>query len=483
MPFSSVRLVLFIDGLLVLVLAMAMAVPLCSDLITGNPDWLAFGGSIAVAGFSGGALALTCRGAPRKIDRRTGYLLTISAWLLVTFFGALPLMVSKLHLSLTDAVFETVSGLTTTGSTILVGLDKMPPGILLWRSILQWIGGVGVVAMAIVMFPLLRVGGMQLFRTESSDISEKMAPSVKQIAGAIGLVYLGLTVACAIGYAAAGMSLFDAVNHAMTTLATGGFSTKDASMGAFDSVSIEIVGIVFMTLGATPLVFYANLLLGRRSAVARERQIPLFLAIMFVAIALLAVWNAAFNGMPFWVALRQSAFNATSVLTDTGFATADFSTWGGFAVGIYFILFLIGGCAGSTAGAIKIFRWQVLFLGARRQLRVMFQPHRVLVTRYADQVVSDEMVASVRNFFFMYVITFALLSLAVMATGLDGLSSTSAVAQAMANAGPGLGPVVGPGTTFATIPDGAKWLLSAAMLLGRLELATVYVVFFADFWR
>lgn len=480
---SSVRLVLFIDGLLVLVLALAMVFPMLADLAAGNPDARVFASSIAITGFCGGALVITCRGAPRKIDARTGYLLTISAWLLVALFGSLPLAVSSLDLSLTDAIFETVSGLTTTGSTVLSGLDKMAPGILLWRSILQWMGGVGVVAMAIVMFPLLRIGGMQLFRTESSDISDKVAPTVKQIAGVIGGVYLGLTVACAIGYALAGMNAFDAINHAMTTIATGGYSTKDASAGAFDSVPIELVSIVFMTLGALPLVFYANVARGRRAAFKRERQIPLFLGILLAAIALMTIWNAGFNEMPFWTALRRSAFNVTSILTDTGYATSDFSTWGGFAVGVFFVLLLIGGCAGSTSGAVKIFRWQLLFAGARRQLRIMFQPHRVLVVRYGGQIVSDEMMASVRNFFFMYFITFAVLSLAVMATGLDGLSSTSAVAQAMANAGPGLGPIVGPGTTFASISDAAKWLLMAAMFLGRLELATIYVVLMRDFWR
>ncbi len=333
------------------------------------------------------------------------------------------------------------------------------------------------------MFPLLRIGGMQLFRTESSDISEKMAPTAKQFAGAIGVVYLGLTVACTIGFDLAGMSTFDAINHAMATIATGGFSTKDASLGAFNSVPVEVVATVFMALSALPLVFYANLVLGRRAALARERQIPVFLAVLLVAIGLMTAWNAGFRDVPVWKALRESSVNVTSVLTDTGFATSDFSAWGGFAVGLFFVLLVIGGCAGSTAGGVKIFRWQLLFAGARRQLRSMYQPRRVLVDRYGGQIVSDDMMASVRNFFFIYFLTFGVLSMAVIATGLDGLSSTSAVAQAMANAGPGLGPIVGPGTNFESISDAAKWLLMAAMLLGRLELATVYVVLMADFWR
>jgi trk system potassium uptake protein TrkH len=269
----------------------------------------------------------------------------------------------------------------------------------------------------------------------------------------------------------------------MTTLATGGYSTKDASIGFYNSVPIELVGIVFMVSGALPLIWYARLIMHGREALRHERQIPAFMTILGVTIALVTAWNVGANDMPFGAALRVSAFNVTSILTDTGYASADFSTWGSFAIGAFFVMYLIGGCAGSTAGAIKIFRWQILLAGVVRQLKSTFSPHRVVVPRYGDRAVDSDMVQAVRNFFFMYIVTLLVLSLSVMATGLDFLSSISAVAQAMANAGPGLGPVVGPAANFAGISDTAKWLLVAGMLIGRLELSTIYVLLLADYWR
>lgn len=479
----SIQLILFIDGIILCILAGAMIVPGVLDFLQGNNDWQAFAAAAGVTLFTGLMLALTNHGPAQRIDHRASYLLTILSWLLVGAFGSLPLWLSSLKLNFTDAFFETMSGLTTTGSTVLTGLDKMAPGLLLWRSLLQWIGGIGIVVMAIVLLPLMRVGGMQLFRTESSDISGKIVPRVYQLAALTALTYFVLSAACAAAYGIAGMGWFDAVNHAMTTLATGGYSTKDASIGHYDSVAIEIVSIVFMTAGALPLVFYARVFMGGQSAFAGERQILPFLSVLAVAIGAMTVWNATSNRMDWGTALRQSAFNITSILTDTGYATADFAKWGSFAVGLFFILFLIGGCAGSTAGGIKIFRWQLLFQGARRQLLLALSPHRIVAIRYAGRPVELEMLASVRNFFFVYLLTFLGLSLACMATGLDFLSSTSGVAQGMANAGPGLSTLVGPAANFADIPGAAKWFIVLAMVMGRLELMTVYVLLLRDFWR
>ena len=481
---SRIRFVLFVDGLLLIVLSAAMSLPMAVDFAAGSQDWRAFAISAGATLYIGGMLILSCRDQKARADRQTGYLLTTSAWLVIGFFAALPLFWSTLDLSYTDAFFETMSGLTTTGSTVIVGLDRLPPGLLLWRSLLQWFGGVGIVVMAIVLLPVLRTGGMQLFRTESSDISGKPVPHLLQMAAITVAVYVGLSVACAIAYGIAGMNTFDAINHAMATLATGGYSTKDASIGFYESVAIELVSIVFMVAGALPLILYARLIMERGNRTRSEgHQVPVLLAILLVAVLLATTWNIYANSMPLGAALRVSAFNVTSVLTDTGFATADFSAWGSFAVGLFFSLYLIGGCAGSTAGAIKIFRWQMLFAGLLRQLKLTFQPHRVLLARYGSQPVDDETMHAVRNFFFMYMTTLVALSLLVMATGVDFLSSTSAVAQAMANAGPGLGPMGGPAGNFSTMPDAAKWLLVAAMLLGRLELATIYVLLLVDYWR
>ncbi|WP_412052031.1 TrkH family potassium uptake protein (plasmid) [Hoeflea sp. Naph1] len=460
-----------------------MLVPTIVDAGLYPRDAEAFLMSAAVTGGVGGMLFVAFRNPEFGVlDRRTGFLLTVSAWMAVCFFGALPFLFSSLDISFTDAMFETVSGLSTTGATVLSGLDDMAHGMLLWRSLLQWIGGVGIIVMAIAMLPMMRVGGMQLFQRESSDVSGKPFSRVNQLARAIGLVYLGLTFACTISLMLTGMNFFDAINHAMTTIATGGFSTKDASVGYFDSVEIELVITVFMTLSALPLVFYASIFLRGRRALAEDEQIHAFLKILLVAIVLCTVWNIS-QGMDALVALRVSAFNVTSILTDTGFATTDFSTWGSFAVGLFFLLFFVGGCAGSTSGAIKIFRWQILFASAKAHLKTTFSPSRVVVLKYQQRLVDPDTLGAVRNFLFIYITTFAVLSLAVMATGLDFLSSTSAIAQAMANAGPGLGPVVGPATNFESVAPTAKWLIIAGMLLGRLELVTAYVVILPEYWR
>ncbi|THK35396.1 TrkH family potassium uptake protein [Ensifer sp. MPMI2T] len=431
-------------------------------------------GAMLVAAFKEDQVDLT--------DRRTGLLITVSAWLSVSMVGAIPLYNSGLNLSWTDAVFEAASALTTTGSTILVGLDNMPLGLLMWRSLLQWLGGIGIIVMAISLLPALRVGGMQLFRSESSDISEKPFPKVRQIARNILIVYVSLTLACAVSLDIAGMSTFDAVNHAMTTIATGGLSTKDASIGFYNSIAVEVVTIVFMISGALPLAFYAVFLVSRGKRSAIEGQIIPFLFIVATAILACTAWNVS-QGMSPPVALRLSAFNVTSIVTDTGFATADFSTWGSFAVGLFFMLYLVGGCAGSTAGAIKIFRWQILVEGTGRALRLMLYPQAIVPVRFQGKSVDEMAISNVRNFFFLYIMTLLFLSLLVMTTGLDYLSAISSVAQAMANAGPGLGPVVGPATNFASIPDTAKWLIAFAMVIGRLELLTFLVVLQPWFWR
>ncbi|MBP2238791.1 trk system potassium uptake protein TrkH [Sinorhizobium kostiense] len=484
MTADRLRFVLFLNGVFILALAVAMLVPAVVDFATGNSeDVITFVSSAAVSAGLGALLVAAFKQDEIDLtDRRTALLLTVSAWLSVSVIGAIPLYNSALALSWTDAVFESAAALTTTGSTILVGLDVMPQGLLMWRSLLQWLGGIGIIVMALSVLPALRVGGMQLFRSESSDISEKPFPRVRQIARNILIVYLSLTLACAVSLDFAGMSTFDAVNHAMTTIATGGHSTKDASIGYYNSLPIEVVTIIFMISGALPLAFYAVFLLSRGKRSAIEGQIKPFLLILAAAILACTTWNIS-QGMSPPEALRLSAFNVTSIMTDTGFATADFSAWGSFAIGLFFVLYLVGGCAGSTAGAIKIFRWQILFVGTGRVLRGTLYPQAIVPVRFQGKSVDDVAISNVRNFFFLYIMTLLFMSLLVMATGLDYLSAISSVAQAMANAGPGLGPLVGPATNFAAIPDTAKWLIAFAMVIGRLELVTLLVVLQPWFWR
>ena len=382
---------LYVDGLLLLILAGGMMVPLIVDAATGSDDWRAFAVSGAITVYVGGVLVLSSRGHGGSLDRRAGYLLTVSSWLAASAFASLPFMLSSLSASVTDAFFETISGLTTTGSTVFAGLDAFPPGVLLWRSMLQWIGGAGMVLTAMLLLPRLSVGGMQLFRMESSDISDKPVSRLYHMARLTVAAYAVLTVACATSYGLAGMGAFDAVNHALTTVSTGGFSTRDASIGAYGSLAVEVVGIVFMLAGAMPLMWWASLATQRGRTFAQERQVPVFLVVFAMAVCIMTAWNVTTNHMELAYALRVSAFNVASILTTTGYATVDFSAWGGFAVGLFFVLMLIGGCAGSTAGAVKVFRWQILLAGVMRHFRGLLSPHRVLITRYGDRPVGESM--------------------------------------------------------------------------------------------
>jgi len=482
----DLHLIGYANGLLLLILAAALGIiGLLAKLSQGHYD-AAFVDAGFVTAFFGGALVLSNRTRFRpNISIHTGYLLTFSCWVVLSLFASMPLYFSGLGLSYTDTIFETVSALTTTGSTVMTGLDTMPHDLLLWRSFLQWLGGIGVVVVAMAILPMLRVGGMNLFKSESSDISGKVVGRMDYFVKLSICVYAFLTSVCAILYHLAGMDWFDALNHAMTTISTGGFSTHDASMGHFDSFWIEMVGTSFMLIGAMPLVMYAHFFVVHHGDRTKRRyeQVKGLFAIYAVAVFLLSVWNWAHNDMAFFMAVRQSMFNAASMLTGTGFASADFSQWGSFALGIMFILYFIGGCAGSTAGSIKIFRWQILMKGLHLQFLRNMYPNTVVTLRYAGRVVDDRIMHSVRNFLFLFLLSFAFFSLVLMAYGIDFLGATSAVAQALANAGPALTPELGPVGNFANVPDGVKWVLSLVMITGRLELFTVYALIVPSFWK
>jgi len=479
----ELRPVLFIIGMLLSILAGAMVLPAIVDLAAGNPEWQVFLVSAGLTLFVGIGLMLMTRSAEITINVRQAFVLTTLSWVTLTMFAALPFTFNSLGLSYTDAFFEAMSGITTTGSTVIVGLDRAPPGILLWRALLQWLGGIGIVVMAVAVLPMMRVGGMQLFRTESSDRSEKVLPRATQIAGAIGSIYLLLTLIAAGAYRLAGMSGFDAVAHAMTTIATGGFSTSDQSLRAFDSPAIEWIAVVFMLLGSLPFVLYLQVARGRPMALLRDSQVRWFLGVVIVAVAIVALLFTATSDIDTSQAIRLAVFNTISIITGTGYATAAFDNWGGFAVTIFFLAMFIGGCAGSTTCGIKIFRFQVLYATARAHMKRLVQPHGVFIPYYNRRPITDEVALSVMSFFFFYVFVFVILAVSLGVLGLDFLTALSGAATAISNVGPGLGPVIGPEGTFATLPAGAKWVLSAGMLLGRLELFTVLVMLAPGFWR
>ncbi|MDF2970783.1 MAG: potassium transporter TrkH [Microvirga sp.] len=479
------RPVLHIVGRMLLALAAAMLLPALADLVADNPDWRAFllGSSVTFACAAALTYLTRCR-LSGGLTLRQAFVLTPLAWTAIALFGALPLYISdyaQLRDSFTNAFFESMSGLTTTGSTVIVGLDAAPPGILLWRALLQWLGGIGIVGVAIAILPALGVGGMQLFRTESSDRSEKVMPRVREIATAIGLVYLGLTLMCGVLYWLAGMTPFEALVHGLTTLSTGGFSTSDGSMGNF-APAAQWVGTVFMLAGGIPFVLYVRILRRERD-ILRNTQARAYLGFLLAMSLGLAAWLVLSGRYGVEEAVRLAAFNVVSVVTTTGFATTDYSLWGNAAIGIFFGLTFVGGCTGSTAGGIKIFRFEVMVTVLRSYLRQLMYPKGVFRRIYAGRLLPEDVVASVVVFFAFFFACYSAITILLMALDLDFLTSASAAVTALANVGPGLGPTIGPAGNFATVPDAAKWVLAFAMLLGRLELFTVLILFFPQFWR
>lgn len=478
------RLILSIIGILLVILGLAMLIPAAVDLFVNDQDWQVFSVAAAVALFVGGGLFLSNRGASLELGGRQAFILTTVAWIALPAFAALPLTFSELNISYTDAFFEAMSGLTTTGSTVLTGLDDAPLGILLWRALLQWLGGIGIIVMAIAILPLLRIGGMQLFRMESSDASaEKAMPRLTEIVKTIAYIYLALSLICALSLWAAGMTFFEAVAHTMTTISTAGFSTSDGSVGYFNSPLIESIIVIFMILGALPFLMYLHLLQGKPGSFLTDSQVRVFLTIILIGIFLMVVWQMTEENLGFWLALRYATFNVTSIITGTGYATTDYNAWGGFAVTAFFFFMFIGGCAGSTSCGIKVFRFQVLAETVRCQLMQLIRPSGIFRPEYNRRTLGDDTISAVMSYIFLFLLTFAVLTIALSLTGLDFLTSISSAGTAIANVGPGLGEIVGPAGSFKSLPDTAKWLMALGMLLGRLELFTVLVLFSRRFWQ
>ena len=479
----DLRPVGYVVGLLVGVLGLAMILPMMVDIAEGRGHWIVFAEASLMTVAAGGMIALACANGVRQgLTIQQTFLLTTGVWVMLPIFGAFPFMLGATQASFTDAFFEAMSGLTTTGSTVFTGLDTMPKGLLLWRGILQWLGGIGIIVVAMVFLPELKVGGMQIFKSEAFDTFGKILPRAGQIATQISVIYLWLTMACVLSYLALGLSVFDATVHALTTISTGGFANYDASFATFTGPP-EYVASLFMILAALPFVRYVQLINGNPYAIWRDPQIRGFL--MTIGVLLVVIWIVLLNVFPHhWEqSFREALFNITSIISGTGYASVDYMQWGSFAVALFFFIGLIGGCAGSTACSIKIFRYQLLFASIRAQLRRIRSPHGVFTPRYDGRPVGPDVLSSVMSFFMFFVVTLGLVSVALSLTGLDFVTSISGAGAALANIGPGLGPIIGPAGNFSTLNDTAKWILSLAMLVGRLELLAVYVIITVKFWR
>jgi trk system potassium uptake protein TrkH len=479
----DLRPAFLVCGLLTAGLGAVMLLPALVDFAAGNDDWMIFLTSSVATTLFGYMLFVAASDAPRRLSTRQAIIMTVMTWLFLTTFGAIPFLWSGIVPTFTDAFFESMSGLTTTGATVITGLDSAPPGILFWRGLLQWIGGLGIIVMAVAVLPMLQIGGMQIFKAEGFDTSEKILPRATQISGSLIMVFAGLTAICAVLYNAAGMDTMDAVVHAMTTVATGGFSTRDASMGHFDSAAIHWIGIIFMLLGSLPFVLYIGILRGSWKPLFRDEQVrAFFLLVLFFTLVAWAIvhFGEHYSGHH---GLRIAAFNVISIMTGTGFATADYGLWGTHSVALFFVIMFIGGCAGSTSCGIKIFRFQILYADVKHQIRQIGYPHGVFIKRFNGRPIDDSVSSAVVSFFFLYVLSFVFLAIALQLTGLDFTTAASGAGSAISNVGPGLGDIIGPAGNFHDLNTAAKWLLSAGMLLGRLELLTALVLFLPSFWR
>ncbi|MEJ6401496.1 TrkH family potassium uptake protein [Yoonia sp. 2307UL14-13] len=479
----DLRPVGYVIGLLVAALGITMFVPMAADMIAGNDHWFIFFESAIVSLLVGGLMALACaNGVSEGLSLRQTFLLTSLVWLTLPVFGALPFVLGATQASITDGFFEAMSGLTTTGATTLEGLQALPVGLQIWRGILQWLGGVGIVVVAMVFLPELRVGGMQIFRSEGFDTSGKILPRAGEIASRISVIYVGLTIACVTAYFAAGMSGFDALVHAMTTVSTGGMANYDTSFGAFGP-AVHYVAITFMLLAALPFVRFVQLLAGSAQPLFHDRQIrAFFLSIGFSAL-LIASWLWGRSGSVSEGAFRDALFNVTSIMTGTGYASADYMRWGTFPVTMFFLIGLIGGCAGSTSCSVKVFRYQLLFASVRSQIRQIHSPHGIFTPRYDGRPVSEDVLNSVMAFLVAFILSLGATAVLLGMTGLDFITSVSGAAAALGNIGPGLGLEIGPAGNYADINDPAKWILAIAMLVGRLEIMVVLTILSIKFWR
>ena len=482
-PLIDWRPIALVCGALTAILGGAMALPALVDLIAGNGAWQPMAFASAITTTCGLLLFLATRGIAFRLGTRQAFVMTLAVWVTLTVFGALPFLFTGVAATLADAWFESMSGLTTTGATVLTGLDDMAAGILLWRAILQWLGGLGIIVMAVSVLPMLQIGGMQLFKAEAFDTPEKILPRATQLSGFMTTIFGALTLACAFAYFVAGMSLLDAVIHAMTTVATGGFSSRDASLGHFDSVSIDAIATFFMIVGSLPFLLYVGATQGQWRAIFTDSQVRTFLALLaiLVAVAWAIEEQAGVRSGP--DALRFAAVNVTSILTGTGYATTAYDGWGAAAVAFFFFVMFIGGCAGSTSCGIKIFRFQVLWQNVRQHLAHTLTPHGVFVQRFNGRRISEDVTAAVISFFFLYMLTFAVSAAGLAIMGLDTLTALSGAGTAISNVGPGLGALIGPSGNFASLPEAAKWWLAGTMLIGRLELFTVFVLLTPRFWR
>jgi len=479
---SNYKTVFFTLGILQIILGISMIFPIITQIIFGELNSSFISASLITIIF-GTLFLLSNLDQDKKLNLQHAFLLTALSWISVAIFGSLPFIFSDLNLSITDSFFESMSGITTTGSTIITDLNSTPKAILFWRAILQWLGGIGIIVMAITLMPIMNVGGMQLLKISSTDGSEKILPKTKEISIRLIIIYIALTFLCALFYKIFGMKFFDSLTHSMTTIATGGFSNYNDSIGHFNNFKIEMTSMVFIILGSIPFIAYIKYLSGTKNIFITDTQIKSFIKIIFFSILILFLYLAIFNKSFSEISLRSISFNVISILTGTGYVTQNFDSWGNFPLIYFLMLMFIGGCAGSTTCGIKIFRVQILYLFIKNQLKKIIYPRGIFIIKYDNNNVNEKFMASIISFIYLYIVIFFVIAALLSLSGLDFTTSISGAATSISNVGPGLGELIGPNGNFSQLPDFSKWVLSFGMILGRLELFAILVLFLPSFWQ
>ena len=479
----EIRSVLYILGILISSIGCTMAVPSIIDLIDKNPDWSVFSTTGLIVFVLGVTLSLAFRNKKIQIGTKETFLLTFLAWLFLCGISALPFYLASSELSYTDAFFEATSGLTTTGSTVLTNIEGINYGILIWRSMLQWLGGIGIIVMAVAALPLLHISGLQIFFSEQAERPDQLKERVKKLASYVIFIYLFLTILWTIMLNLAGMSFFDAICHAMTTLATGGYSTKSASIGHFQNLYVEIIIILGMILASLPFILYVKIISSKNLSILKDLQVKFFLILLLASIILIALWLNLSRDFSLAEAFRFSSFNTISIMTGTGYSTTDFTLWGSFSTNILFILMFVGGCTGSTTGGLKIFRIIIIIKIFFLQVKKFMRPHQVVKLTYSKASIDDKTTLSILALTILFFISTFVITALLCMTGMEVSTAISATATAIAVVGPGLTEEIGPSGNFSLLTNQAKWILAAAMIIGRIEFFALIILLLPSFWK
>ena len=479
----NIKPIALVGGTVVCAVGFLLFVPLITELIYQTESWQSYAVPILLYLIVGGSLAITNRNVELKISIKEAFLITVLSWILLAILSAVPFVYTQVNLTVVDALFESMSGITTTGSTIINNLDDLPKGILIWRAMLQWLGGIGVIVIALIILPFLRIGGMQLFHLEGDDPYEKFLPKISSVISKIVILYLLLTSLLSFLYFSFGMNFFDALAHSFTTISTGGFSTHDQSFRYFQNSSILVIAIIFMIIGSLPFLVIAQTSFNNIFATIKDHQVKIFLLILSISILVIYFFAEIYIEGNFFEKILSISFNTISIISGTGYVSENFENWGNYASVLFLILMFIGGCAGSTTGGLKVFRFQILFKYLNLHFKKMLQPLAVIAGYFNNKKIPDSTYESVMSFFFLYIFTFVLSALLLSFSGLDFLTCISAAASAISNVGPGLGSVIGPDGNYSTLNDFSKFILTLTMFLGRLEMLTIIILFLPSFWK